>query len=55
MAKKKENKIKVYVHCEKYYDGLRNPLYLFGDFGVEVANGHSIAGHKVHSSTDLIL
>ena len=41
--RKEENKIKVYVHCEKYYDGLRNPLYLFGDFGVEVANGHSIA------------
>lgn len=41
--RKEENEIKVYVHCEKYYDGLRNPLYLFGDFGVEVANGHSIA------------
>lgn len=41
--RKEENEIKVYVHCEKYYDGLRNPLYLFGDFGVDVANGHSIA------------
>lgn len=33
------NHITVRVHCEKNYDGLRNPLYIFGDFGVEVGSG----------------
>ncbi|MBQ7916572.1 MAG: hypothetical protein IJ315_07275 [Firmicutes bacterium] len=30
------NHVKVHVLCSKNSDGLRNPLYIFGDFGVEL-------------------
>ncbi len=33
------NQIQVQVHCVKNYDGLRNPLYIFGDFAVIVKEG----------------
>ncbi len=41
--KKEMNWIRVNIHCEEYFDGLRNPLYLFGDFGVEVKGDYSAA------------
>lgn len=37
------NHVEVRIRCSKNYDGLRNPLYIFGDFGVEAGSGRQTA------------